>query len=190
LPWFVFFHSPPTVQVQAATAVSTWGGIAAYCYLVGFITLLFGLLALFSYAGSSPVGSLIRAALVLDVIAVAMSLPVTGVELLARPVVAEYYLSGHNDAGSVLLQVSGGSFAPSIVTYFVVAVSMALLGAIATGVALWQSELVPKTPLVLFAVGFALTMTLTPLVGWLGDVLLFVGGAWIAHRLRQDELPE
>jgi hypothetical protein len=103
-----------------------------------------------------------------------------GVLVLARPIAAKFYLSGHDDAGSLVVQLSGGGFSPRILAFLLVTIFVALLGAIATGAAIWRSGLVPKGAGMLIAIGFVLTMTDFPLNGWVGSALLLGVGSWIA----------
>jgi hypothetical protein len=185
LPWFEFIHVGPGQQLvardEALRALSIGDQIATYAYAAGFLCLLFGLLALYASVMSRPPGLVTLGAVVLDVLAVALLLSVQiGVLVLARPIAAEFYLSSHDDAGSLVVQLSGGGFGPRILTFLLVTIFVALLGAIATGAALWRSGAIPKWAAVLFAIGFVLTMTAFPFIGWVGSALLIGVGSWIA----------
>jgi hypothetical protein len=191
LPWFQFIHVGPGQQHiardEALRALSIGDQIATYAYAAGFLCLLFGLLALYASVMSRPPALVTLGAVVLDVLAVALLLSVQiGVLALARPIAAEFYLSGHDDAGSLLAQLSGGSFSPRILTFLLVTILVALLGAIATGAAVWRSGIVPKWAGVLIAIGFVLTMTDFPLIGWFGSALLLGVGSWIAWTVNRS----
>jgi hypothetical protein len=161
--------------------------VATYAYAAGFLCLLFGLLALYTSVMSRRPGLVTLGAVVLDVLALALLLSVQiGVLVLARPIAADFYLSGHDDAGSLVVQLSGGGFSPRILTFLLVTISVALLGAIATGAAIWRSGLVPKWAGVLIAIGFVLTMTDFPLIGWVGSALLLGVGSWIAWGVTRS----
>jgi hypothetical protein len=191
LPWFEFIHvgpgQPHLARDEALRALSIGDQVATYAYAAGFLCLLFGLLALYTSVMSRRPGLMTLGAVVLDVLAVALLLSVQiGVLVLARPIAADFYLSGHDDAGSLVLQLSGGGFSPRILTFLLVTIFVALLGAIATGAALWRSDASPKWVAVSLAAGFVLTMTDFPLVGWVGSALLLGVGSWIAWALPRS----
>lgn len=194
LPWFAFFDLKPGGEGSdphgdAVRALSLTDQFAGYAYVAGFLCLLVGLIALTIYVASRRPSSWTVPALVLDVVAVALIMPVEGVLGLADPIVASYYLSGHEDVGALFTQLSGGSFAPLINTWVIVAILTSLAGAIATGVACWRIG-ADRWSGVLVSAGFVLTVAITPLVSWVGAAFLIGGGSWIAwHAGRPEGAP-
>lgn len=191
VPWLAFFHLKPGGEGsdphgEAVSALSLSNQVAGYAYLAGFLCLLVGVIALLVYVALRRQSGWNAPALVLDVIAVALVLPVEGVLGLADPIVASYYLAGHEDVAPVLIQLSGGSFAPLINGWLAVAIIIALAGGVATGFAIWRSG-AGRWSAVLVAAGFVLTVAITPLVSWVGAALLMGGGArlaWTANRIE------
>jgi hypothetical protein len=181
VPWFEFIHvgpgQPHVARDEALRALSLGDQVAVYAYAAGFLCLLFGLLALHASVMSRRPGVVTLAAVVLDEV---------GVLALARPIAAELYLSGHEDTAPLVLQLSGGTFGARVMGFLLGTIFIALLGAIATGAAIWRSGAVPKWAAVLFAIGFVLTMTDTPLIGWFGSALLFGVGSWIAWAVTRS----
>lgn len=185
LPWFHFIHVEAGQQHvagdEAMRAASLGDQVATYAYVAGFLCLLFGLLALNAYVASRRQGVVSVVAIALDLLAVAFMVSIqVGIVALARPMAAEFYLSGHQDSGPLVLQLSGGSFGSRIIAFLGVTIVVALAGAIATGVAIWRSGVLPRWAAVLIAAGFVLTMTDAPLIGWVGSGLLLGAGSWIA----------
>lgn len=193
LPWFEFIHVAPgqahIAREEALRALSLADQIAIYTDAAGFLSLLFGLLALHALAMNRDGGMVALAAVVLDVLAVILVLSVQiGVLAVARPVAAEFYLSGHEDAGSVVLQLSGGSFGPKVLALLLTAILIALLGGLANGVATWRSGVIAGWAAATLAIGFVLTMTDFPLVGWIGSALLLAVGSAIAWGANRKEV--
>jgi hypothetical protein len=191
VPWFEFIHvrpgQPHVARDEALRALSLGDQVATYAYGAGFLCLLFGLLALHASVMSRRPGLVTLGAVVLDVLAVALLLSVQiGVLALARPIAAELYLSGHEDTAPLVLQLSGGAFGARVMGFLLATIFIALLGAIATGTAIWRSGAVRKWAAVLFAIGFVLTMTDFPLIGWVGSALLVSVGGWIAWAVTRS----
>jgi hypothetical protein len=187
LPWFVFFGGPTASSDPDGYARQLTSGPfvgAGYVYLVGLVCLLFGLLALFTSLPPAP-GSLPTVGMVLSLSAVALVLPVFGVEVLAGPVLGDVYQAGHKDVSAAMVALAGGSFSGRIITYFVVVILVAALGAIATGTSLWRSRALPRWTIVALQVGFILTVASTPVVTHVGAILLIITGVWIARRFAQ-----
>ena len=192
LPWVVFlFQLRPGAGTdqEALFFVSASTQASVYAYIAGFICLLVAIATLVVMAEAKRPSAWAVAALVLDVAAVAMITAVVGgVLALADRVVASYYLSGHQDVGPLLSQLSvGGSFAPNINAWLFVANGIALIGVVATGVSTWRAG-IGRWSGVLLAAGFGLTLTITPLLSWVGSALLLGAGGWIAWRTNSSEV--
>lgn len=193
LPWFEFVHVSPGQEhvgrQEALRAISLADQLAVGADAAGFLCLLFGLLALTTCVMSRRGGLVPVGAVVVDVLAVVLLLSVEiGVLMLARPVAADFYISGHGDTGALVLQFSGGSFGPRILSFLLATIVVAAVGAIATGAAIWRSRVLPRWTAVLLPLGFALAMTDFPFIGWIGSALLLGVGGWIALRLNRAEI--
>jgi hypothetical protein len=185
LPWlFILTRSTDLKRDPEAYArglISAPHLVGGYLYLAGLIGLLFGVLALYGALAGSRRGGLAAVGMIFSVVAVAMLLLVVGILVLAQAVLADVYLAGHKDVVEALTQLSGGTLSNRIGAYFAVVLAVALVGAIANGIAVWQSGRLPKWAGVLTAVGFVLSVTVTPGVAWLGALCLIVGGLWLAR---------
>jgi hypothetical protein len=187
-PWLLLLGGPSAktdAEGYARNAVSTGHMVAGYLYLAGLICLLFGLLALYGYLARTRASSWAAGGMLVSVLGVALALPVIGVLGLADAVLGDVYLAGHKGVSAAMIPLSGGTFSNRITTYFGVFVVVSLVGAIAYAVAVWKSESLPKWAGVVVAAGFVLTMTLTPIVAWVGAACLVIGGIWIAMRASQ-----
>jgi hypothetical protein len=189
VPWVFLLgnnSSPKTdPEAYARSLTSTGNAFGGYLYLAGLICLLFGLLALYGYLARARSSSWAAAGMIVSVVGIALALPVFGVLGLALPVVGDVYLAGHKDVADAMLLLSGGTFSNRINSYFGVFVVVSLVGAIAYAVAVWKSGTLPKWAGVIVAAGFALSMTLSPYVAWVGAACLIVGGLWLARRISQ-----
>lgn len=185
LPWlFILSRSTDLKRDPEAYArrlISASHVLGGYLYSAGLISLLFGVLALYGVLAGSRRGGLAAVGMIFSVVAVAMLLSVVGILLLAQAVLADVYLAGHKDVVEALTQLSGGTLSNRITTYIGVLLAVALVGAIVNGIAVWQSGRLPKWAGIVTAVGFVLSLTVTPVVAWLGALCLIVGGLWLAR---------
>ncbi|HEV2035123.1 MAG TPA: hypothetical protein VGU71_13155 [Candidatus Dormibacteraeota bacterium] len=184
VPWVVLLGGP-SIKTDpegfANNVTSTGNAVGGYIYLVGLICLLFGLLALYGYLARTRAASWAAGGMIVSVVGIALALPVFGVLALARPVLADIYLTGHKDVTAAIVLLSGGTFSNRINSYFGVFIVVCLIGAIAYAVAVWKSGSLPKWAGVIAAAGFALSMTLSPYVAWVGALCLVIGGVWLAR---------
>jgi len=187
LPWFVFLGGPTANSDPDGYARQLTSGsyvVAGYVYLVGLLCLIFGLLAFYTSLPPAP-GSLPTVGMVLSLSAVALVMPVFGVEVLAGPVLGDVYQAGHKDVSAAMVALAGGSFSGRIIAYFLVCILVAALGAIATGTGLWRSRALPRWTIIALEVEFVLTIASSPIVTHVGAILLIITGAWIARRFAQ-----
>ena len=193
VPWFVVngrdgrgisdLTRDPDGFVQWLT--SPMAAAAGYAYLLGLVSLLFGLLALYGLVVDSPAPAWAVLGPLVGIAATALLLPLFGVLMLADPVIADVYQAGHKDVIEALKPLAGGNLAPRLIGYVLVVSLLALLAAIASGVALWRSGRVPRWTGVVFALGFLLCSLSAPLVTPLGALLVLLSGAGMALSLRE-----
>ena len=185
LPW-VFLFPLRGKHAEAAFLASATNWAAGYLYIVGFICLTLAIITLVAMAEVKRPSVWTVAALVLDVAAIAMISAVLGMFALADPVVASYYLSGHQDVGSLLNQLED-DFPAGINAWLLAASGVSLLGAVATGVSIWRAG-IARWSGVLLAAGLPLALLITPVVSWVGSALLLGAGGWIAWRANSSEV--
>lgn len=188
LPWPLIFsyssrQSDHDAYARGLTSAAHY--VSYYLYIVGLICLLFGLLALYRSLAQTRGSNWAAAGMITSVIAIALALPVVGLLGLADRVIAQVYLDGNKDAYAALVKLSGGTFSDTINNYFGIFLFFALIGAITYAVAMWQSGVLPKWAGVVVAAGFLLTITLTPIVAWVGSACLLVGGIALARSIDQ-----
>jgi hypothetical protein len=192
VPW-LFILGKPSVKSDpdgyARSLTTTSNAVGGYLYLAGLICLLFGLLALYGYLARTRASSWAAGGMIASVLGIGLALPVFGILGLADAVLADVYLSGHKDVGVALLQLSGGNFNARINTYFAIFIIISLIGAVAYAVAVWKSGTLPRWAGIVVAAGFVLSMTLSPIVAWVGAVCLVAGGVWLAVRISQGPAP-
>jgi len=191
LPWVFIFGNSPDIKTDpegyARSLTSTGNAVGSYLYLAGLICLLFGLLALYGYLARTRASSWAGGGMIVSVVGIALALPVFGILGLADAVLADVYLAGHKDVSAAMPLLAGGSFSNRIIAYIGVFLLISLIGAIAYAMAVWKSGSLPKWAGVLVAAGFALSMTFTPFVAWVGALCLVIGGVWLARSINQAE---
>lgn len=180
LPW-VWDVGHPAAQydppVFARFVTSPVGIFTIYGYLVGSLCLLLGFVALYAHV---PWGSAHRWAGAGMVLGVTSTLFLSGFAftLLGAAVVADYYLSGHQDASALLGKFEGGSvLSPRLRAYAIVSIVVGLAGGVAMAVAIWRSGRLPKW------IGIPLVGAFIWLIGGpISSVLTIFVGTWIAYR--------
>lgn len=188
LPWLFIFDSATKQSDHDAFAKSLTSPVhivSFYLYMAGLICLLFGLLALYRYLARTRGSEWAARGMILSVIGIAMALPVVGLLGLADTVIADAYLGGNKDAYAVLTKLSGGTFSDRINNYFVVLSLVSLVGAIAYAIAIWRSGTLSKWAGIVVAIGFVCSISLTPIVAWVGSLCLLVGGIVLARSIDQ-----
>ena len=187
VPW-VFLYPLKGKHAQAAFIASASNWAPVYLYFAGLICLLLAIMTLVAFAEVKRPSAWTVAALVLNVTAIAMINAVFGIFVLADPVVASYYLSGHQDVGSLLNQLED-DFPGSILAWLQAASGIAVIGAVATAVSTWRAG-IARWSGVLLAAGLPLALLITPVVSWVGSALLLGAGGWIAWRANSRDIAE
>lgn len=173
----------PQRYAADATSVGTLGSNVAY--LVGLVLLLLGVIALYGLLAGGQHRSLALAGLVLNVASLSALLAGLGAGILGGAVVASLYQEGQTGVAPALVKLSGGTFGTPILIALGVAVALAILGAIATGLALWRDGTLPKWTAVVFGLGFVLFTTSFPGPTHLGGILLAIAGIGLVRSLER-----
>lgn len=187
VPWV--FILAPHVRTDPRSVTSTGYAFGGYLYLAGLICLLLGLLALYGYLAQTRASSWAGKGLILSVVGIALALPVFGITRLADTVLADVYLAGNKDVGPAIGLLSDKTLTYRTTGYFFVFLVVCLAGAIAYAVAVWKSDSLPRWAGVIVAAGFALTMTFSPVIAWIGSIALVMGGVWLARRFALSSPP-
>jgi hypothetical protein len=188
VPWVLFLGNPSAKDDPegyargVASAVHTVG---VYLYLLGLIFLLFGLLALYAYLARTPTSSWAGTAVIASVVGIALALPSFGITMMGDAVLADVYLGGERDLSAAMGLLSDPTLTYRTSANFGVWVIASVIGAIAYAVAAWRSGSVPRWAGVLVAIGFGLSMTLSPGLAWPGGLCLVIGGVWLARSVSQ-----
>jgi hypothetical protein len=186
VPWIFILQQPDPKTDPAGYAsniTSTVQLVSGYLYLAGLICLLFGLLALYGYLARTSASSWAGVGMIVSVVVIALILPTFGTLAVAGPVLGDAYLAGHKDVSSAMVLMNGES--NWVMSSIAFCFEVSLIGAIAYAVAVWKSNSLPRVAGILVAAGFALSITISPFVGWVGALFLVIGGGWLAIRVSQ-----
>jgi hypothetical protein len=186
VPWIFILQQPDPKTDPAGYArsvTSTGQAVGGYLYLAGLMCLLFGLLALYGYLARTRAYSWAAAGMIVSVVVIALILPTFGTFAVAGPVLGDAYLSGHKDVGSAMVLMSGES--NRVMSSIAFCFEISLIGAIAYAVAVWKSGSLPRVAGILVALGFVLSITISPFIGWTGALFLVIGGVWMAIRVNR-----
>jgi hypothetical protein len=186
--WMVAGGPSPETDPQAFADYSTsLSGVGSgLVYLVGLVLLLFGVLALYSVLAHGSQRRLALAGLVAQVTGICALLAALGASVLAVAVVGKLYQQGQTGVVPALDKFQGGSFDTVILFVLLSGLVLSLLGAIASGVALWHSGAFPKWLAVAFGLGLALFATSAPPFTMIGGVLLAVVSFGLQRALRAE----
>jgi hypothetical protein len=126
--------------------------------------------------------------MLVSVVVVALILPTFGTLAVAGPVLGDAYMAGHKDLSSAMVLMNGES--NRVMSSIAFCFEVSLIGAIAYTVAVWKSGSLPRVAGILVGAGFALSITISPFVGWVGALFLVVGGLWLAIRVSRAQNSE
>jgi hypothetical protein len=191
VPWIFILRQPDAKtdpEGFARVATSAGSAIGSYLYIAGFVCLLLGLFALYGHLGRTRASRWATAGLFGSVVVIALTLATIGALAVGARVLADAYLSGDKNVSSGLVLMSGEGH--RIMSSIELSTDLSVIGAIAFAVAVWRSGSLPKWAGVLLAPGIVLSMTLSPIVGWVGALLLVISGVWLAtsvchHRPKE-----
>jgi len=163
VPWVLFIGIPSAKddpEGYARSVASAVHAVGGYLYLLGLISLLFGLLALYAYLSRTHTSSWAGAAMIASVVGIALALPAFGIRRMGDAVLADVYLGGQRDLSAAMGLLPDPALAYRTTANFGVLVIASLIGAIAYAVAAWRSGSVPRWAGVLVGAGFGLRSSL------------------------------
>jgi hypothetical protein len=191
IPWIFILRHPnaKTDPEGFARAVTSAGGqVGGYLYIAGFVFLLLGLFALYGYLARTPASGWAAAGLIGTTVVIALTLATIGSLALAASVLADAFLGGDKGLTSGLVLMSGPS--ARIMKSIEVSADLSLIGSIAFAVAVWRSGSLPKWAGILLVPGIFASMSLSPIVGWAGAVLLLICGVGLARGVGHHRAGE
>ena len=183
LPLFIFAN--PNVKTDPAGAARLISSPVLlgtqYLYMLGFLCLLFGVVAIYASLAETPGRIWAAAGMIAGVTVTALLIGVWSILAIAAPMVADIYLAGQTGAGVVLGSMSGGSLGSRVTPFYVAILATGIVASVGFGVALWRSGWVAKWVVIVFGLAFALSAVASP-PSLIGGVLLVISGFVIARK--------
>ncbi len=177
IPITTIASDPTAFASESGATTSVLHGIL---FQLGYMGLLFGLLALYSYLSWNGKDALARTALLVSLAQIAVVLSFIGVATNAIPLASGSYLAGHHDALDWITKLPTS---PAGLIGGVSSSVLGVVGAVLFAIAFWRSGAVPKPAALLWAVAFAISSFTPGLPSFLRVVDgLLVSGAciWLA----------
>ena len=177
-PW----HDENTVGGAMASMSSTAWVAAHFFAILGFILMPLGLLALRAALAATRAEALAFAAAVLAWIGSGLVLPYYGAEDFGLHAIA----GPAGSSAGLLALVDAVRYQPLAMTIFGAGLLIVAAAAIMAAIAVWRSQVLPRTSGVLFAVGFALFLPQffgTPAIRIAHGILLAAGLMILAAAL-------
>jgi hypothetical protein len=147
-PW----HDEGTVAGATASMSSTAWVTAHFFAMIGFILVPLGLLALRAALAATRAEPLALTAVVLAWIGSGLVLPYYGAEDFGLHAIA----GSAGPRAGLLGLVHAVRYQPLAVTIFATGLLLLAAAAVVTAIAVWHSDVLPRTSAILFAAGFAL----------------------------------
>lgn len=184
-PFFPLDPRAPAETLAAASPVITsarWLASHLLCTL-GFVLLLYGVLALYTRLASTTEQPRAFRAMVVSLAGIALILPMLGIETYILPILGKLYLAGESGIAPAIGMIYLG---PALGVFLVGLVLLAI-GAISFAFAIWHSAVLPRWAGVLFAIGLTLWFPPFPRVVRIIDgFVIGLGGVWLAWSLRRE----
>lgn len=191
LPWIFLLRQPDAKadpEAFARAVTSSGGMVGGYMYMAGFACLLLGVFALFGYLAHTRGSGWAAGGLLATTVVIALTLMTIGTLVVGAPVLADALVGGDKGVSSGLVLMSGES--ARIIKSIEISADLSLIGSIAFAVAVWRSGRLPKVAGILLVPAIFASMSLSPIVGWAGALLLVISGFWLARRINQAGEPE
>jgi hypothetical protein len=170
-----------TLAVASPMITSTPWVVSHMLCTLGFVLLLYGVLALYTSLASTSVEPRALLAMVLSLAGIALILPMLGVETYILPILGKLYLAGQSGIAPAIGMIYLG---PAL-GVFLAGLLLLAIGAITFAFAIWHSAVLPRWPGVLFAIGLTLWCPPFPrVVRVIDGFVIGLGGVWLAWSLR------
>ena len=179
LPPGVFIN--PAVDPAGFARASSTVGLGNMIGIVSLVLLLIGVQSLYSILVEGSAGRWALSGMILTIVGVGLFLPFAGIFAFVAPIAGRAYLNGNANA----IKIIADSVAVSSAFFFAgLAGLFSVIGSILFGIAIWQSQRLPKWSGVPFFLAILLSFLSAPffsfILGFLGGVLLLTSGVWIA----------
>lgn len=176
--------APEATLVGASEAITSAGWWLSHAIaMVGFILLLYGILALYARLADGDREPAAFRGMVFSLAGIALIMPMMGVEIHILPLIGKLYLGGKTGVASMIEQIYLG---PAL-WVFLLGLLLLAIGSISLARAIWQTRLLPRWAGVIFAVGLTLWFPPFPrIVRVIDGLLIGVGGLWLAYGLRRE----
>ena len=188
-PFFRLDPPSPDKTLAAASSVITsapWV-LAHLMVTLGFVLLLYGMLALYARLEEAHHGPSTILGLAFSLAGIALIMPMLGVETFILPILGRLYLEGATNVAPAVTLIYLG---PAIVL-FLLALLLLAVGSISFAVAIWRSGVLPRGAGVLLAIGLALWFPpFPPVIRIVDGFAIGVGGVWLAWAVGRDAGPE
>ena len=184
LPPGVFIN--PAADPLGFAQASGMVGLGNMIGIVSLVLLLVGVQSLYSILTDGSAGRWAFAGMILTIVGVGLFLPFAGIFAFATPIAGRAYLNGDASAIKIIAESVAVSNSSAIL-FAGLAALFSVIGSILFGIAIWQSQQLPKLSGVPFFLAILLSFLSAPffsfILGFLGRVLLLTSGVWIAANV-------
>ena len=179
--------APESTLIVASGAITSARWLLAHSIaMVGFVLLLYGILALYARLADGDREAAAFRAMVFSLAGIALIMPMLGVETHILPLIGQLYLAGRTEIAPIV----GLIYLGSSVVVFLLGLLLLAIGSIYLAVAMWQTRLLPRWAGIIFAMGLALWFPPFPRMARVVDgVLIGIGGIWLAYSVWQSARP-
>ena len=186
LPPGVFIN--PAADPAGFARASGMVGLGNMIGIVSLVLLLVGVQSLYSILTDGSAGRWAFAGMILTIVGVGLFLPFAGIFAFVAPIAGRAYLNG--DPNSIKIIADSVEVSNSSAFLFAgLAGVLSVIGSILFGIAIWQSQRLPKWSGVPYFLAILLSFLSAPffsfILGFLGGVLLLISGVWIATSVRK-----
>ena len=184
LPPGVFIN--PAADPLGFARASGMVGFGNMIGIVSLVLLLVGVQSLYSILADGSAGRWAFAGMILTIVGVGLFLPFAGIFAFVAPIAGTAYLNGDASAIKIIAESVAVSNSSAIL-FAGLAALFSVIGSILFGIAIWQSQRLPKWSGVPFFLAILLSFLSAPLfsfiLGFLGGVLLLTSGVWTAANV-------
>ena len=186
LPPGVFIN--PAVDPAGFARASSTVGLGNMIGIVSLVLLLIGVQSLYSILVEGSAGRWALSGMILTIVGVGLFLPFAGIFAFVAPIAGRAYLDG--DANAIKIVADSVAVSNSSAFLFAgLAEVLSVIGSILFGIAIWQSQRLPKWSGVPYFLAILVSFLSAPffsfILGFLGGVLLLISGVWIATSVRK-----
>jgi len=158
-------------------------GLGNMIGIVSLVLLLVGMQSLYSILADGSAGRWAFAGMILTIVGVGLFLPFAGNFAFVAPIAGRAYLNGDANAIKIIADSVAVSN-PFAFLFAGLAEVLSVIGSILFGIAIWQSQRLPKWSGVPYFLAILVSFLSAPffsfILGFLGGVLLLISGVWIA----------